>query len=194
MDLNLLQINVDRGRRAHAILYATAIELQADIILVQVPNKAIVSSGGWYCDLRKDAAIKIRRSDIPVYKEGAGNGFTWLDIGEVIFYSCYFSPNADLTHPILDLTLSTEGVSVKLNDWSVLDRESLSLHRYISFKMRRDSNILQDEQDVCHGWAVKRIDVNKFNTTLCQVVSESNINSAEHLVTAIKTACDQSMP
>nr|CAI5858364.1 unnamed protein product [Callosobruchus analis] len=67
--IRALQINVDRGRAAMELLHKTAEDNKTNIILVAEPNRKLVKKGG------------------------AGEGFVWLEMQEVVIYGCYMSPN-----------------------------------------------------------------------------------------------------
>lgn len=68
-------------------------EQNCDILLVTEPNKKVVQSGGWYCDLRIDAAVKVLSRAVSVIDCRSGNGFVWIETDKYKIYSCYISPN-----------------------------------------------------------------------------------------------------
>lgn len=241
---------------------ATAAEFQADILLVAEPNKAITSGPNWYTDVRRDAAIRVENKNLVVRRVGAGNGYVWLDTGDVVIYSCYFSPNTEIsdfelalnelkesllsngkqsivcgdfnakapewgmsytdrrgdivtgwmaelslvpvnvgTEPtfvrgasnsILDLTLATENVSGHVRYWAVLDRESLSYHRYITFEISSERSVQVPK--IRRGWALRKLNVSRFNTELRKQTSITSVNTAEDLVKALTRTCNCSMP
>ncbi|VEN44415.1 unnamed protein product [Callosobruchus maculatus] len=95
-NLTVLQINIDRGRAAYNLLLETAVETHSDILIVAEPSRDIVNSSVWLTDHRNNAAVRILNSKIPMYGTGGGNGYVWIDTGDSVIYSCYFSPNADV--------------------------------------------------------------------------------------------------
>lgn len=91
--LELLQINVDRGRAAQELVFQTATKENVDLVLLSEPNKAMARRRNWYCDEEIDACIMKRNPDIKVTAWGKAKGFVWVKIKDVYIYSIYISPN-----------------------------------------------------------------------------------------------------
>nr|CAH7736980.1 unnamed protein product [Callosobruchus chinensis] len=96
---------------------------------------------------------------------------------------------------IIDLTLATEGIARKCNQWEVLDEESLSLHNYISWNIDLMGVPLQHIQDSkTSNWILKHLDKGKFNTALQTLLKPKSIDNADQLMDTLTAACNQSMP
>lgn len=90
--IRCIQINVGTARESHDLLYATATQKNADILLVSEQYKR--DSRQKFEDISQRAAI-INFSRLPVDMEGkAENGFVWTKIRKICLYSCYWSPNS----------------------------------------------------------------------------------------------------
>lgn len=92
--INFIQINTGTCRESHSLLYATAAQHGADILLVSEQYKR--DQKPKLEDTSKRAAI-INYSGLAVDKEGkAENGFVWAKIRDMNIYSCYWSPNSTI--------------------------------------------------------------------------------------------------
>lgn len=89
MDINILQINLNRAKIAYALLEKILQDRKINITLIQEPNKKLEKSR--YRDQEENAAIRV--SKIPIRNWGNGKGFVWAEVGVWVIYSCYFSPN-----------------------------------------------------------------------------------------------------
>nr|CAI5816835.1 unnamed protein product [Callosobruchus analis] len=61
---------------------------------IPVPTTLRTTSNPDISDHRK--AIKVINNNIRVDTKGPGSGFVWVETQSAVFYSCYFSPNAEL--------------------------------------------------------------------------------------------------
>lgn len=68
--------------------------MKLDLALLSEPNLA--ASKDTLHDATGRAAIYLPRTTVDVDGSGTGGGFVWARIGEVTFYSCYYSPNDTL--------------------------------------------------------------------------------------------------
>ncbi|VEN43382.1 unnamed protein product [Callosobruchus maculatus] len=59
------------------------------------PNRKLVKKGGWAIDENIDVAMKTN-SNIKIIGKGAGEGFVWLEMQEIVMYGCYISPNVGI--------------------------------------------------------------------------------------------------
>lgn len=81
--MKFLQINTNRCRRAHDLLYQANLEWDIDLCLVSEPNAAI--SAGWGgCE-----SEKIWRTSKNTYVDGMdqGTGYTWVKIQDILIIS-----------------------------------------------------------------------------------------------------------
>nr|CAI5839435.1 unnamed protein product [Callosobruchus analis] len=73
---------------------------------------------------------------------------------------------------ILDITLATERIADECRIWKVVDKESLSLHRYILFTVGAEESYR--ETTSAYGWGLKRLDLGDINSELHkQILSET---------------------
>lgn len=79
------------------LLHAEAVRSRSKIILTTEPNRGVLKNPAWKIDLREDAAILVLPTGPPVRKYGAGHGFVWVEVSDFVIFSCYISPNVDMT-------------------------------------------------------------------------------------------------
>ena len=93
--LRLLQINLNRCRGAHDLMDRNAGQQEVDLCLVSEPNKAATGATNWYTDDEKDVAIWCSNPrGVTISRWGRGNGFVFVQVDDVLLYSCYCSPNS----------------------------------------------------------------------------------------------------
>lgn len=109
------QINLNRCRAAQDLLCAVAKQKGVGVLIVSEPNKEMVAKSrpGWYADANRDAAIAILNREIYVHRSGSGRGFVWVELDELIIFSCYFSPNAGVAE--LNNSLEELGRAMRAN-------------------------------------------------------------------------------
>ena len=93
----ILQANVNRRREALDLLYKEALESKCDVIAVSEPNKTMVQNSRWVVDEFADAAALILPNGPVVINHGSEPGFVWVETSQFVVYSCYISPNVDIT-------------------------------------------------------------------------------------------------
>jgi len=75
MTLNILQINLHKGKGAQSLLHQVATEESADLILVSEPNRI---EANWHSDSTGKASI-INKTSVPVDEVGPTvAGFCWI--------------------------------------------------------------------------------------------------------------------
>lgn len=92
----ILQVNVDRGKGAWDLLRHYAQSNEIDIALIAEPNKRAVSKEPWFRDKNSDAGIRVYNTNILVYDTNSNmedEGFVWVELKDMVLYSCYVSPN-----------------------------------------------------------------------------------------------------
>ena len=94
--IKIMQINVDRRVLTTDVILDRAKQLGVDLLLMGEPNKKAAKRNSWLTDDRVDAAIIAVNRELPVYGKGRGEGFVWLELDEVVIYSCYCTPNVAL--------------------------------------------------------------------------------------------------
>lgn len=267
--ISILQINVGVGRAAQDLALATMARAGADLLILSEQNRSCPESDGWYPDASGRSAI-VTKGTIPLNQIGdPENGFRWLEFPGVRVYSCYWSPNCNITeykdfllrlersirastmpiiaagdfnakshlwgspsedargkaladtmaaldmqacnvgnHPTfergtsrshIDVTFSSGNIRNKINNWRVLDIESLSLHRYISFSLSLTPSPIAVQQSQ-KGWSTRRIDAGLLSTALkTQLRSRQNQpldaeTEATSLIEWISSAADSCLP
>lgn len=84
---------MNRTTDAHALLPQIVRELEVDIVLISEQYKN-PDSPLWIADLSNRAAIWIiNRKKVQIKDKGQGNGFAWIVSDNVLYVSCYISPN-----------------------------------------------------------------------------------------------------
>lgn len=199
--MKVLLINVGRSYAAQDMAYATAVELNADILFICEPNKKRVQNNIWLKDTRTNVAAILLNRNLEVQNHKACEGYLIVSFEKVNFVCCYISPNIDIldyknevdqimgnvqgqeyvilgdfnakspywgspvqnekghywvewlsardmvvhnagdrptfvrgtTESHIDVTVSTSEVAKLINNWEVLETESLTEHKYICF-------------------------------------------------------------
>lgn len=95
--LRCLQINTGRSRDSHDLIEVKAREEDIDILVISEPNKTLAKYHQWLTDQNIDAALIIRTNKVKAKNTGRGKGFAWMELENMVLYSCYVSPNIDIT-------------------------------------------------------------------------------------------------
>lgn len=92
-----IQINLNHCEAAQDILQQTALECQADILIISEPYKSLTYNGKWVEDKYQKAAIW-SYSNLPFEAKSISQheGFAYAKIKGVHFFSCYAPPSASL--------------------------------------------------------------------------------------------------
>lgn len=67
----------------------------------------------------------------------------------------------------IDVTFASSRIGGTVNNWTVSDEESLSLHKYIKFEV---GIYIPKATQLGHGWASKKIETSLLRTTLSRLV------------------------
>lgn len=94
VQINFLQVNVNRSRAAHDMITVLTRRLKTDLLLISEPNKSLLAKGGWIHDRATDAAILVLNPNITIKNIGTGSGFAWVELQNAVIFSVYASPNA----------------------------------------------------------------------------------------------------
>lgn len=91
---------------------------------------------------------------------------------------------------ILDLTLTTVAVASNINNWNILEMESLSDHKYIMFDVvnKIRTNALKSQPQ---GWQVRKLDQQKLHEIVDNL---EDIESVGELSTCLRQICNHIMP
>ncbi|XP_060516193.1 uncharacterized protein LOC132695754 [Cylas formicarius] len=260
--IRFLQINTNRIRAAQDLALATAIDMQAKVLIVSEPNRiAIQNRKDWIRDNECKAAIKVIENNIAIKRQGSGSGYCFIETVDYTIYSCYFSGNDEIdqldealyeigrrvqgnnekaiiagdfnakstewgmTHTdargelvtewmaanglitvnqgnsptfqsqgygsILDLAIVTEGIRMKIGQWTVAETETLSDHNYITFEVKNSDPTVVRQRE-CRGWQVKKLDRNKLHNAIGSLGEDGP--SARDFSEELATLCDISMP
>ena len=91
-----IQINLDGAEATQVLLYPTANEHEAGILLIYEQYRN-TDNTGWHSDNRGDAAIHLLpRANIQVNSTDKGNGYIQCVLDGTAVYSCYYSLNVSL--------------------------------------------------------------------------------------------------
>lgn len=234
----VLQINLGRGKNAHALAYELAENLQIDVMVVPEPNKNIANRQGWIIDRAGNVAIYFKNKDIRMKKIIKRDGFVAAVMEDFSICGCYISPNCSMREftdvlanigqekasmgtnlvvlgdfnakahewgsPVIDargevlvewmasldliavnagnaptfvrknsksfinITMVTDSFSNSINDWKVLDRETLSYHQYITFNIQGNTRNrrIQMKSEIKLNNDMYREKINELNRTI----------------------------
>jgi len=96
----------------------------------------------------------------------------------------------------IDLTLVTRSATCWVDNWKVLDEESLSLHKYVNFNINTVGQRGQ-EPSARKGWAYRKLDQAKLTDALkrdVQSLAPTAAAACRQVVDWLTRACDASMP
>lgn len=225
--MKILQINLNRNKVAHDLLFQTIKDYDFQIVLISEPNKALAMKYGWVTDEAKDVAILTTRGVTEPISNGSGKGFAWISFKNLTIYSCYatmsepietfeqrllelgqsvraqsrscivggdfnawstcwgsrksntrgdklleFIAEQDMTimnvgreatftsamghSSIVDVTLAAANLAAHVSKWKVMEDESLSDHKYISFEVRETGHITKNTTSKQATWMVTK--------------------------------------
>lgn len=135
------------------LLFQKAAKEEVDLMLVSEPNKTMARKKAWFSDEAYDACIIKRNLKLKISERGKGKGFVWIRVDNLYIYSIYVSPNSTETRyegnkptfqrgrseSIIDITFVSEKLGGKVEDWRVLEEETLSLHNYTRYNVRANN-------------------------------------------------------
>ena len=91
--IRALQANLGRSKEAEELLMQTATAKGEEVDLL-FANELPKHSNRWIADKTHKAGIAKCNRRMKILKQDTNNeGFVWIEIGNVRYYSCYFSPN-----------------------------------------------------------------------------------------------------
>jgi len=92
--ISFLQINLNCCKAAQALMYQTAAEISADFLIVSEYNKV---DSNWYVDANNKTAF-VNAKNAAITSAGSSEaGFRWVSAAGIRIYSCYWSPNTNLS-------------------------------------------------------------------------------------------------
>lgn len=93
MMIRILQINVGVRRVAQDLAMASALNWDADLLVVSEQNRSQSEDDGWFADTSNRSAVVVA-SGVPINHVGQAElGFRWVEFPGFRLYSCYCSPN-----------------------------------------------------------------------------------------------------
>lgn len=103
---------------------------------------------------------------------------------------------------IIDLTWVTPNLNCRIRDWRVSERETLSDHRYITFKVKLARSEPADRSKVRSypRWNFAKLDLEKFNMALewtqenCPSDEEPAESQADWISRRVRETCDLAAP
>ena len=91
--MKILQVNMHRSKTAHDLMTQMTFEKKVDIWLISEQYKNL-ETPGWFTDTLGTASIWVPNSrNIHIEKHGRADGFVWIMTNNVLYVSCYFTPN-----------------------------------------------------------------------------------------------------
>ncbi|KAK9722854.1 Endonuclease-reverse transcriptase [Popillia japonica] len=83
-------------RAAHDMAFATAVDLDIDVVVVSEPNKKIIEGKRWCKDKRQDVAILFHNQKTRIKRLDIGEGMIAIHFQSFVMYCVYCSPNINL--------------------------------------------------------------------------------------------------
>ena len=100
----IIQTNFDCSKITIWYVFIHTEMYGVDVIIMSEPNKKLAQKYGWHVGKKTDAAIVMVNKTITVTKKGKRKAFAWIELNNIVTYSCYCSPNAGIEHFIKFLT------------------------------------------------------------------------------------------
>ena len=94
MNINFLQINLQRSSTAQSLASQTAAEIGAQVLLFSEQNWSPARDDRWVVSTDGTCAVVLTpMADFVAETSGSGRGFAWMQTRGVRIYSCYISRN-----------------------------------------------------------------------------------------------------
>lgn len=126
--VNFLQINLNRNWAAEQLMFQTAVETEADVLIISEPFRRVGVEARW-CPNRMAAVASTTRTAMTHDGRGSSNGFAWMSFRNLTVFSCYCRPGTTLQEFALflyDLEVAIRGrgacellITGDFNAWSV---------------------------------------------------------------------------
>ncbi|CAI6362891.1 unnamed protein product [Macrosiphum euphorbiae] len=95
--IKVIQINLNHCWAAQQLLLQTMAELQSSIAIISDYYRPMGGDERWFNSVDGKSAIFVTGNSCPtITHHGAGPGFVWVRIDNLVLYSCYCSPNCTL--------------------------------------------------------------------------------------------------
>ncbi|CAI6374150.1 unnamed protein product [Macrosiphum euphorbiae] len=95
--IGVIQINLNNSWTAQQLLLQTMAERGSRVAVLSEYNRPMGDSDHWAESLdRKCAVFAPNSSDVTLAEQGAGVGFVWVWLDDVLLYSCYCTPNCSI--------------------------------------------------------------------------------------------------
>jgi len=95
--VNFLQINLNRNWAAEQLMFQTAVDTEADVLLISEPSTRYGPEDKWCFSTDRMAAVATTQaSSLVGQRQGAGDGFAWMTFGDLAVFSCYWRPGTTL--------------------------------------------------------------------------------------------------
>lgn len=103
--VNFLQINLNRNWAAEQLMFQTAIETEADILIVSEPFRRCGDEIRWcFSEDRMAAVASTTRTAMTHDGQGHGGGFAWMSFQNLTIFSCYCRPGTTINEYALFLS------------------------------------------------------------------------------------------
>jgi hypothetical protein len=89
MPIKILQANVGRAYAAHDLAHATAIQHEADILVLSEPNRKRVETTDWPKDTRTNVAVLILNKSLQVSNHTSRDGYIVIKLRNLSMVCCY---------------------------------------------------------------------------------------------------------
>lgn len=89
--VNFLQINLNGNWAAEQLMSQTAVETEADVLIVCEPFRHLGPEGSWRFSTERKAAVAITISTaLTIDGQGSRNGYCWMRFQDTTVFSCYW--------------------------------------------------------------------------------------------------------
>jgi len=95
--IGFLQVNLNGNWAAEQLLSQTAIEKEADVIIISEPFTKYGNPEKWAFSIDRTAAVGItEHSHLTLTDKGSGAGYVWLRVVDIVVLSCYWKPGSPI--------------------------------------------------------------------------------------------------
>lgn len=114
--IKVLQVNLNHCWMAQQLLAQTMVERGTTVAVISDFYRLHGDDHLWVQSSDSKCAVVLRRnSDLTMAEKGAGPGFAWARVGNVLIYSCYWTPNCT----VMEFEQFLYGLETSIRSWNL---------------------------------------------------------------------------
>ncbi|XP_066261300.1 uncharacterized protein [Euwallacea similis] len=116
----------------------------------------------------------------------------WMAQYSLVAVNSHYKPTfvRNESTSIIDITLATDKIISQIGDWQVLEEESLSFHKYITYRIH-SGQLKQQTHERINGWKMENSNMETLNINFKKMVTGEKQNiKAENITDLIIKTCN----